>query len=222
MLLSIVIPVGPDDAAWKPLLNQLLARTEQVEIILSACQPKPRDALLNAAQVSWITGPQGRASQLNYGASQARGEYIWFLHADTQLNSAVWQALETFTAQDSDELGYFQLSFSKDGPLLTQLNATLANWRSGWLGLPFGDQGFILKKSVFDRLSGFDEQVSPGEDLDFVVRARSMGVHLQGLNAILISSARRYLRYGWLKTSLRHIYLTAKLTWQAQQRVRQI
>ena len=62
----------------------------------------------------------------------------------------------------------------------------------------------------------------PGEDLDFVVRARSMGVHLQGLNAILISSARRYLRYGWLKTSLRHIYLTAKLTWQAQQRVRQI
>ncbi len=220
MLLSIVIPVGAGDPAWKTLLPQLLERNEAVEIIISACRPKPDEALLADERIIWQTGEQGRAGQLNRGAALAGGEYIWFLHADSRLNPVVWRDINAFMAADANALGYFQLGFANDGPCLTRLNARLANWRSDWLGLPFGDQGFVLKKSVFDRLAGFDERVSPGEDLDFVVRARAMGFQLQGLPATLLSSARRYRQYGWLQTSLKHVYLTAKLTWQAQQRVR--
>ncbi len=220
MLLSIVIPVGPGDLAWKALLPQLLERNEAVEIIISACQPKPDEAWLDDERIIWQTGEPGRAAQMNRGAALAGGEYIWFLHADSRLNPAVWRDINAFMAEDANALGYFQLGFANDGPRLTRLNARLANWRSGWLGLPFGDQGFVLKKTVFDRLAGFDEQLSLGEDLDFVIRARAMGYRLQGLPATLQSSARRYRQFGWLQTSLKHVYLTAKLTWLAQQRVR--
>jgi hypothetical protein len=215
-----VIPVGPNDLAWKWLLPSLLAQKAEFEIIMSACQPQPVDSLLADKRIFWLVGEPGRARQLNRGAERAGGQFLWFLHADSEVTPAVWAELTAFIAQDCEALGYFQLGFANDGPLLTRLNARLANWRSAWLGLPFGDQGFVLKKNRFDRLGGFDEWVSLGEDLDFVVRARAMGMHLQGLDAVLRSSARRYQQYGWLTTSLRHIYLTGQLTWQAQRRLK--
>ena len=222
MLLSIIIPVGPDDGAWKTLMPQLLESKEPVEIIVSACLPKPDEALLDDERVIWQTGKQGRAKQLNLGAQTANGDYLWFLHADSGLNPAVWTALDMFLAENSESLGYFQLEFADDGPLMTQLNARLANWRSRVLGLPFGDQGYVLKKSLFEALAGFDELVPIGEDLDLVIRARAQGIYLQQLPARLISSARRYRQQGWLKTTVKHLYLTCKLSWQAQQRVRQV
>jgi hypothetical protein len=61
----------------------------------------------------------------------------------------------------------------------------------------------------------------PGEDLDFVVRLQAAGLPLQQLPADLITSARRYRQYGWLTTTVRHIYLTGLLARQARQRLEQ-
>ncbi|MEO1879916.1 MAG: hypothetical protein ABGX40_08065, partial [Methylococcales bacterium] len=112
-----------------------------------------------------------------------------------------------------------QLKFANDGPKSVSLNAWAANVRSRLLGLPFGDQGFIMHHVVFDQVQGFDENISLGEDLDFVVRLQASHVHLQELPAALITSARRYQQYGWLMTSIRHVFLTWQLTRQARQRL---
>lgn len=84
---------------------------------------------------------------MNVGADSARGEWLWFLHADSRLGPATLWALQRFLDRDVDALGYFDLAFRRDGPRLAALNAWGANLRSRWLGLPFGDQGFVIRKA---------------------------------------------------------------------------
>ncbi len=212
------MPIGPGDTSWQVLLNDLAAFGSSPEIILSACEPQP-DGIELPENACWLCGAQGRARQLNNGAQKAQRPFIWFVHADTRCGEEVRTCLLHFIESDKDYLGYFKLSFAADGPALTQLNACAANIRSKLLGLPFGDQGFIVKKSIFFAMHGFDETIRLGEDLDFVVRFKASGLPIGELPAMLITSARRYRQQGWLKTTLRHLWLTWQLTRQSKQRL---
>ena len=216
--LSIVIPVGPEDDAWHHLLKELADFGQEPEIILSACRQQPADTEL-PGHAHWFCAAQGRAHQLNNGASQSARGYIWFVHADTRFTPGVMEAVQHFIEADGQGLGYFRLMFADDGPGLTRLNASAANFRSRCFGLPFGDQGFIVRKSVFRQMNGFDESVALGEDLDFVVRLQAAGIPLHELPAELITSARRYRHHGWLSTTARHLWLTWQLTRQARRRL---
>lgn len=216
--LSVVIPVGPDDQAWRQLLDELGEFGQALEIIFSACQASPADIKL-PENAKWLNGSQGRARQLNAGARQASRALIWFLHADTRLTREVFAAVQHYIETGSGSLGYFKLKFAGDGPGQTRLNAWAANTRSRLLGLPFGDQGFIINKTAFEQLNGFDETVALGEDLDFVVRWQAAGFPLQELPAELMTSARRYRQHGWLSTTVRHVYLTWLLTRLARRRL---
>lgn len=215
--LSIIIPVGPGDNTWCNLLKELTVFGTNIEVILSACQTQPIDIDL-PSNILWVQSSQGRAHQLNVGAKQATRQFIWFLHADTHLTSSVLQAIRSYIETSNQCMGYFRLKFANDGPVLTRFNAWAANIRSRFFGLPFGDQGFIVNKTLFEQLSGFDETVSIGEDLDFVVRVQAMGNELQELPAELITSSRRYQQHGWFFTTIRHVWLTWCLTRQAKRR----
>ncbi|WP_428354047.1 hypothetical protein [Methyloprofundus sp.] len=216
--LSIIIPVGPDDNTWQYLLKELTVLGEDIEIILSACQALPKDFNL-PDNIIWMHTTQGRARQLNVGATQASRPVIWFLHADTRFTVGVIDALHNYIAKDKQGMGYFRLKFAKDGPQQIRLNAWAANVRSRLFGLPFGDQGFIMRKSLFEHMHGFDESLKIGEDLDFAVRVRANDFSLIELPAELMTSARRYKQNGWLLTTSRHIYLTWTLTRQAKHRL---
>ncbi len=216
--LSIVIPVAPNDEQWRRLLEQLLRLADFPQIIIAACRPYSGQTAL-PANVQWLIAQQGRALQLNVGAQAAEKNTLWFLHADSEVNLSVVNAVRRFLNVDSEQLGYFTLQFADDGPTLTHLNAICANWRSRYLGLPYGDQGFIQKKAMFEQLGGFDESVKVGEDLDYVVRWKASGYELAELPANLKTSARRYQDTGWLLTTLRHVYLTGYLTLQAKLRI---
>ena len=93
-------------------------------------------------------------------------------------------------------------------------NAMGANWRSRRLGLPFGDQGLVLPRLEFDRLDGFDPRLAHGEDHALVWRARRAGLPLREIDAAVITSARKYAERGWLRTTLRHLRLTADQAWR--------
>ena len=111
-------------------------------------------------------------------------------------------------ARDPGALHYFDLAFSGDGPPLMRLNERGVWVRSHLLGMPFGDQGFCLRRDVFFGLGGFPEDVPYGEDHLLVWRARQAGVPLRCAPATLLTSARKYGERGWLRTTARHVYLT--------------
>jgi len=209
--LSVIIPVGPGELAWRDLLGDLAALPGSAEIILVAPEGEspaefcPADHGLDLA-LRWLEAPRGRARQQNAGAAAARGEMLWFLHADSRVPADTIRAAQQAGAPGS--LGYFDLRFHDDGPWLVRLNSVGARLRSRWLGLPFGDQGLLLHRRLFDALGGFDESLACGEDHALVWSARRAGVPLLPLCAPLYTSARRYREGGWLRTTLRHARLT--------------
>ena len=218
-MLSIIIPLAPGETAWRALLGQLAAASlPDCEVILVAAEPDfPMPA--SPLKLRVLHSIPGRARQMNLGAAQAQGDWLWFLHADSQLCPQCLPALARFIAQGEAALGWFNLAFLADGPSLTRLNALGANLRSRWLGMPFGDQGFVLQAALFAQLGGYDETAAYGEDHLLVWTARRHGVALRRIDAVIATSARKYGRQGWGVTTLRHLWLTAKQAWSASRQV---
>jgi hypothetical protein len=78
----------------------------------------------------------------------------------------------------------------------------------------------VLPRTLFERLDGFDEHASYGEDHLLVWAAHHAGVPVVPVGASLRTSARRYRERGWLRTTLRHLLLTARQAWGARRRRR--
>jgi hypothetical protein len=140
------------------------------------------------------------------------------LHADSRLQPDTWPALRAHIATTPRRLGWFRLAFTHDGPRLMRLNALGANLRARWLGLPFGDQGFVLHRDDAARLGPFDPTLAHGEDHAMVWRARRIGLPLQRIDGTLATSPRKYTEQGWLRTTLRHLRLTASQAKQESRR----
>lgn len=209
--LSVIVPLAPHEAEESDLLRQLRALPAGSEVIVVHADKTPRPPPADwprALRYCVYRSEPGRARQQNVGARLASGYWLWFLHADTRLRPACLSELQRFLSANSDALGWFKLAFRHDGPRLTALNAVGANWRSRWLGLPFGDQGLVLPHHWFAALNGFNEDVTAGEDHLLVWAARHAGLPLRAIPAVLETSARKYARSGWLTTTWRHWQLT--------------
>ncbi len=187
-----------------------------VIIPMSETEPIPT-SLIQALQATKIeiifSRADTRAKALNAGARKSTREYLWFLHADSQIDyfGLNWlsQKLQIF----SQSLNFFKLSFLRDGPILTKLNSIGANLRARMFGVPFGDQGFCMHRHLYEKIGGFPEDVQYGEDHVFVWRARQNGIRLYEIPAIIKTSARRYRQNGWLKTTWRYQCLWIKQAW---------
>ncbi|MEO6800778.1 MAG: TIGR04283 family arsenosugar biosynthesis glycosyltransferase [Rhodanobacter sp.] len=216
--LSVIVPLAPDEDEWQWLLGQLVALPPGSEVIVvcaddvSRLPPPEWPAQLRYRA---CRSEPGRAQQQNLGARIASGDWLWFVHADARLRADTLQALQDFTASGDAALGWFTLAFRRDGPRCTVLNAAGANWRAHWLGLPFGDQGLVLPRASFEALHGFDENAAYGEDHLLVWAARRSGLPLRHIPAVLETSARKYARHGWLRTTLLHWRLTVAQAWPA-------
>ncbi|MFW5927015.1 MAG: glycosyltransferase [Wenzhouxiangella sp.] len=199
-LLSAIVPLGPDEPPPLELLSTVGSRSH-VEVIVSATDAGPRDL---PEGISWLADTAGRGRQLNRGARNARGEWLWFVHADSRFEADTVAAILRFVRHGEPAIGYCDLRYLADGPAATRLNAIGANLRSRLLGLPYGDQGLCVPSDWFGRLNGFREDLERGEDLDFVVRARQAGLPARPVGAPIHTSARRYRVQGWLTTTWRH------------------
>jgi GT2 family glycosyltransferase len=110
--------------------------------------------------------------------------------------------------QPNAALHYFDLRFDDRGLMrITELGVW---FRSRILGIPFGDQALCLPAEAFRSLGGYDETVDQGEDHRLVRRARQAGLPLRPVGVAVFTSARKYRRQGWLRTTVRHLWLTAR------------
>ncbi len=211
---SVIIPVGPGELAWRSLLADLAGLAIDSELFLVAAEDEPTDfsALVTTCgircPVRWILTNTGRAQQMNLGARFSTLRHLWFLHADSRLCPAALLALERSAETEPNALHYFELTFQKDGPSLTRWNAWGARVRSRYLGLPFGDQGFCLPRELFSRLGAFDEHAPYGEDHLLVWSARQQGIPIRSVGAHIATSARKYEANGWLRVTAKHAWLT--------------
>jgi hypothetical protein len=126
---------------------------------------------------------------------------VLFLHADTRLARGWDAAVASFIAAPGNRLraGYFRFRLDDAAPAAPRLERAVA-WRCRVLGLPYGDQGLLLSRSLYRDVGGY-RALPLMEDVDLV---RRIGRHrLTALAADAVTSAVRY-RGGYWRRSLRN------------------
>lgn len=155
--------------------------------------------LAEVAGARVVATPPGRACQQNLGAAETTGEVLLFLHADTILPAGFAEAVRAALARPSVAAGAFRLRIGGEGKGL-RLVERLANWRSRWFGMPYGDQGLFMRREIFVAVGGFPEQEIM-EDFELVRRLRKRG-KIAVLELAVLTSARRWQRLGVARTTL--------------------
>lgn len=217
---SIIVPLGPDEDSWQELLDSLAGiAPATTEVIIVRSDQLPSDISRHLSKIcrqysfrELCSTESNRAVQLNLGAGAARGEVLWFIHADSRIEAAAISKAISSALNCRESIFFCNISFAPQGPALMALNTAGAWLRSHLMKLPFGDQGLCLSKDLFTRLRGFDESCTVGEDLNFILKARSLRIPIRYCGASISTSSRKYLKYGWLTTTARHIGTTFRMT----------
>lgn len=204
MRLSVIVPVLDEAAQVTAAVASLAALDGPPEVVV--VDGGSRDdtvALARAAGAHRVleTGA-GRARQMNAGARAAAGDVLLFLHADVRLPAAAPAHVAAALADPAVPGGAFRTWHVPEGPCPRPLVPVLhlADLRSRYTRLPYGDQALFVRRAAFDALGGFPE-LPLMEDLAFSRRLRSLG-ELARVPASVTVSARRFqaapLRYALL------------------------
>ena len=211
MKISVVIPVYREQGIVA-LLEDLLRRIQlerasgEVEITVVDGAPEADTlARIGDKPVLRLSSPPGRGVQLNLGALASGGEVLLFLHADTILPENAFSLIRQTLHDKSVSGGAFSLDYEPRTPGLSFI-AALANLRARRTRVPYGDQAIFVRRRVFEELNGF-APIPIMEDLEFMTRLRRQGYTIHILAMPVRTSARRQLREGILRCTLRNLCL---------------
>jgi rSAM/selenodomain-associated transferase 2 len=159
-------------------------------------------AMADAAGAVLVRGPASRGGQLRRGVAASEGAWLLVLHADTVLAPGWTEAVAA--ALEAGGAWHFRLRFDARGPA-PALVAGWANLRARAFGLPYGDQGLLLRRAEYEAAGGYPD-IPLMEDVALV---RALG-RLRALEAEAVTSAARYRRQGWLRRGARNLWTLAR------------
>ncbi len=205
---SIVIPAWEEREHLPKCLARLREQEAPVEVLVvdGGSTDGTPEAARAFSDVVVLEGPRGRARQMNEGARLARGDLLWFLHADSLPAPGSVAAIRRALANPRVRVGAFRfrLDGSRIGYRVVEAGVSL---RTRWLRLPFGDQGLFVRRTDFEAIGGYRE-IPLFEDVRLVREMRRKG-RLALLDLPLVTSARRWESNGLWATTLLHWRLLA-------------
>lgn len=196
--ISVIIPTFNEAACIGNLLTYL-RRVSGLDtglelIVADGHSTDATAALARQAGARVVLCPRkGRAAQLNYGAAQAGGQILYFLHADTYppptFLADIRRALGPGSSYTS---GCYRLAFDHPHWFLR-----LSAWftRFDVEIVRFGDQSLFVRREVFEQAGRYRADMIMLEDQEIIRRLRQHGL-FQILPATVTTSARKYLENG--------------------------
>jgi len=149
----------------------------------------------------------GRGRQMRLGAAAATAQWLLFLHADSRPDPGWAAELRDFCAANPPGAGgraraaVFRLRFDDTG-LAARIVAGGANWRARRLALPYGDQGLLIPRTLYDAVGGYRDMALM-EDVDIARRLGRRRIRL--LDHHVTTSAERYRQAGYARRVLRNL-----------------
>lgn len=194
MKVSIVVPVLNEKKVILDFLTNLRERAAKAEIIVvdGGSSDGTAESTLGLCDQLLRTA-SGRARQMNTGASRARGDVLWFLHADTTIPETAIANIEDALTNSQTIGGFFRIRVSEQD-FIYRLTDSFAHYAGLLLRIRYGDHGLFCRREAFERIGGFPD-VSLMEDADFFRKLRRAGRVVVIPDSIIVSP-RRYESIG--------------------------
>lgn len=210
--LSIIIPTLNEEQGLETLIKYLkdaLRYPERAEIIISDGGSTDLTTTIAANEGVQVVHCElsGRSIQMNEGAAVSTGEVLYFLHADSfppnGFDMDIYHALNRGFVS-----GCYRLRFDDSHRLLnffswcTRFNVDFFR---------FGDQSLFIRKTSFEEIGGFREELVVMEDQEVIRRVRQHSLSFILLKGEVVTSARKYRVNGVIR--LQAIFTLITILW---------
>ena len=189
MKLSIIIPTLKIDDRLERLVMSIPQELRERVIIVNG-----GPETYSFKELNLINSNPGRGLQLATGANFASGEWLFFLHGDSQLPKSWLKVLAKHVEHDPDKAFTFRLRFDDQG-FFPRLLEYWVRFRCFAFALPYGDQGLFISRDLYDDIGGYKDMPLM-EDVDIIKRIGSARL-IVGSDEV-ITSAEKYNKYGYL------------------------
>ncbi|MCK9210082.1 MAG: glycosyltransferase [Ignavibacteriaceae bacterium] len=218
MKYSIIIPTLNEEKLLPQLLEQLtggitLSKSDYEIIISDGGSKDETEKIANRFGCIFIKHESSIKENIsagrNKGGMKAQGMWLIFLNADVRLDNV--QSFFSFL----EEKVYSSSLFAVGGHVKVFPEEEIFSDRLfhgfyyyyfhllNFLGMGTGrGECQIVKKNVFLRLNGYDENLAAGEDFDLFKRIKKIGNILLTDDILVYESPRRFRRFGYLRVSL--------------------
>jgi rSAM/selenodomain-associated transferase 2/rSAM/selenodomain-associated transferase 1 len=197
--ISVIIPALNESNHLAATINSIGHGNNTEIIVVDGGSSDDTVSIARRLCATVIDSSPPRSKQMNQGADSASKNILLFLHADTILpenfDRYIFGALE----QSGVVAGAFKLCIDSPVPSLKFVEC-IANWRSRYLKMPYGDQAIFMFSNVFRQMGGF-QNIPIMEDFELIRRFQRIGEVLT-LPVPVLTSPRRWLNHGVLKTTL--------------------
>ncbi|PNE04339.1 hypothetical protein A15D_00118 [Alcanivorax sp. MD8A] len=194
---SVIVPLLNEAGRIQETLTGIRAALREGDelIVVDGGSSDSSAALAAPLADRLLTHPAQRAGQMNAGAAEARGEWLWFIHADNLVLPSHRQALSAL----SGDAGWGRFDVCLDAPgLLFATIGQLISLRSRITGIATGDQALFVRRSLFEAVGGFPPQpLMEDVALSACLRRHSRPVCLR---PVMRTSARRWQSNGVWRT----------------------
>ncbi|AUC82503.1 TIGR04283 family arsenosugar biosynthesis glycosyltransferase [Lacinutrix sp. Bg11-31] len=196
-MISIVIPILNESENIEKLLfhlidNASLQNIQEIVVVDGGSTDGSQEIVENLdLKVRLIHSKKGRARQMNFGARIAKGEILYFLHADS-FPPTHYDKYIIDKIKQNNQAGCFRLTFDNNHWWLR-----LASWLTqfSWRACRGGDQSQFITKALFEDIGGFDESFTIYED-NILINELYKRKQFVVINKKIKTSDRLYKRHG--------------------------
>lgn len=200
--ISIIIPTLNEEETIGIMVRHLLKCKTTAFLELLVIDAGSQDDTVQIAKKEGATvlkSPQpGRAAQMNYGAKIAKGNLLYFVHADNIPPDCYMTEVEK-AVKEGYPMGCFRFKFDSNHPLL-KINTFFNRFNKLWCR--GGDQTLFITREIFDHLGGYPDGFIIMEEYELLQSAFAAKIPFKIIPKFVLGSARKYETNSYLRVQI--------------------
>jgi len=208
-MLSIIIPTLNEEYYLPALLKAIKEQSfKDYEIIVADNNSTDRTREIAQDFGCRITSGGLPAKGRNQGVKVAKGDLLLFLDADVMIGkNFLEKSLKEFKKRGLGVASYTLTPKTKNIFIRNGLNL-FYNWPIviSQRFLAWGAMAILVKKNIFNRIGGFDEEIRLAEDHQFVRAGAKISKFGILISPKVYMTLRRFEKDGYLKTGIKYLF----------------